>query len=152
MSQPDRETVYEALFTILNNVLGPTGTSPLFAFASRRISGVEAMASANMPAMYQSQRNEAYKAIKGLPQVRRFRADLILYANFGADDTAIPSSSLNGLVTAVENVMGPNMATAFQQLGVPVSSAMIDGNIEYHEGVLNVFAVAVVPIEIIANY
>ena len=149
--QPDRETVYGALNTVLSDAL-TVGSPPSFVTVDRKILTAQNFSRANQPGLFQVQKSETYTARKGVPPVRKFLADLVIYNYTGQDNTAIPSAALNGLVTAVENALAPNVATAFQQLGVPVSSCIINGTIEYFEGVLGVWAVAVVPVEIIANY
>lgn len=153
MSQPDRETVYQALFTLLNAAIGPSPGNNTFLTVSRRIVQIQDTPGAsNAPYLFITQRTETYKTTKGVPPVRKFKAWLTVYSYTGDDALVIMTTALNACVTAVENTLGPDAATAFQQLGVPISSVLIDGEIEYFEGVLGVWAVAVIPVELVANY
>jgi hypothetical protein len=151
MAQPDREQVYQALFTLLNDALGPAGSTPTFQACSRRIVQLDGTPPANLPALYQSQVDEPRQPVKGIPALRIFKAELTVYVDFGEGTDAVPSTNMNALVTAIENTLLPNPVSAFQQLGVPVSSVLI-GSIKYWEGVLGVLMVAVIPVEIVANY
>jgi len=152
MSQPNREAVYQALFATINSVCGPAGSAPVFVTSSRRIAPLESFPEASAPAFFQVQKGEALSSTKGMPSLRKFTAELVLYVNFGGADDTIPSSAINSFVSAIESALASNAATAFQQLGVPVSSCQINGQIEYFEGVLGVWCVAVMPVEIVANY
>jgi hypothetical protein len=148
VSQPDRETVYAALMSVLTANL-PANT---FNIMSRRIQQVENVDPANMPALFQVQKEEDFVTLKGVPSLRQFDASLVIYVDFGDDQNAIPSTPLNAKVTAVENALGPSAVNAFLQIGVPVSSCYINGKIEYYEGVLGNKCVAIIPVRIMANY
>jgi len=147
-AQPDRETVYAALKTLLDGL----GNGGPFVTVSRRIVQIEDFSKDNAPAIFQTQLTEPNTALKGIPTVRKFDVALTIFSYTGNEIDKIISTPLNALVTAVENILGPDAATAFQQLNVPVSSVQIQGPIQYFEGVLGTWGVAVIPVEIIANY
>jgi hypothetical protein len=148
--QPDRETVYQALATLLGGLV--TGAPGAFKTVTRRIQPLNAWQPVSSPYLFQVQETEKPTTLKGVPTSRKFALKLVVAANYGESATRVPSTVLNGLLTAIEGILGPNAATAFQQLGVPVSSAVINGTIEIFEGVLGQWTAAIVPVEIQANY
>ena len=151
MPQPDRETVYQALNDLIKNALGPSGVTPTFKVVDRRVVSIGNTPPPNMPSLHQVQKVEPRIPVKGRPTIREFKVDLLIYNDFGSGKTVVPSTSLNALVTAVENVLLPNAASSFNQLGIPVSSVLLD-TIEYFEGVNNVVSVAVMQVQIVANF
>lgn len=149
MAQPDRETVYAALLTLLSTALGTT-----FLTYTRRFTAVTNFAEASAPALLQVQAAEDATTKKGLPTVHTYNVTLLLYAFFGGASDTVPATGLNALVTAVEAAVGPNLATGFQQLGIPVSSVVVSGKIEYGDqaAASGMWSVALVPIQIVATY
>ncbi len=148
MAQPDRETVYAALLTLLETGLGTT-----FKTYSRRLVALNSYPPASAPVLFQVQNAEEQPSVKGLPSVRTFTVHLVIGANYGGTTTVIPSTALNNLVTAIEGAIGPSLATGFQQLGIPISSARINGKIEYWDQVPTAsnWSAALVPIELVAT-
>ena len=149
MAQPDRETVYAALFSLLKTALGTT-----FNTYDRRFKAVSNIQSANAPVLLQVQASEKADTKKGLPTVHVYTVHLLLYSFNGGASEAVPDSQNNALVTAVEAALGPNLATAFQQLGIPVSSVVVNGQIEYGNMAAQsgMWSAALVPVEICATY
>lgn len=154
MAQPDRETVYAALQTLLVAALGPSPGSATFQTIQRRLLTITNAVPASAPYLLQVQATERSETKKGVPTVHTFTVNLLAYAYFGDGDAVVPDIVLNGLVTAIENACGPNMATAFQQLGIPVSSVVINGIISYFDmaATSGTWSLARVPVEIVATY
>lgn len=148
MAQPDRETVYQALIAFLVSALGPTG-SATFGTINRRLLPLTDNMPPNGPFLFQTQKTEGFVVSKGVPPVRTFNAELWIYDNFGSDPDVIPSTHLNALVTAVENSLQPAAYSAFQQLAALVSSVLVSGKIEYYEGVLGQWGVAIIPVQLV---
>ena len=153
MAQPDRETVYAALLTLLTNALGPTG-SAAFQTVTRRFISITNTKSANAPYLVQAQKREKSETPKGMPTLHTYSVDLYVYINYGLADDTVPDTILNGLVTAIEGALGPSLVTGFQQLGIPVSSVVVNGDIEYGNmaSTTGAWGIAVVPVEFVPNY
>jgi hypothetical protein len=155
VSQPDRETVYAALLTLLNTALG--NGNP-FKTVSRTLKPINGFPPGQAPALFQTQGLEDIAQKKGQPAVRTFHVRLVVYSFSGAAGTAgipIPfTTALNNLITAIETAVTANMATGFQQLGIPVSSCLINGKIDYFEqaATSGEWSAAIVPLEIVATY
>ena len=149
MSQPDRETVYAALFTVLQNALTTT-----FNTYTRRFITVSNADTANMPYLLQVQKAEESQTVKGMPTLHKYFVDLLIYINYGSETSVVPATALNALVTAIENAVGPSAVTGFQQLGIPISSVVVNGKIEYDDmaGTDGNWGIALVPLEIVPNY
>ncbi len=154
MAQPDRETVYAALQTLLQGLLTTASPAGPFVTVTRRFATVSNTPAANMPALTQVQFKEHSLTVKGLPTVHTYTVHLLIYCDYGASKTAVPDTTLNGLVTAVEGALAPNPVNLFQQLGVPVSSVVVNGEIEYANmaGTSGVWGMALIPLEIVANF
>ena len=153
MSQPDRETVYAALLTLLQNTVG-TGSPAAFTTVTRRFVTVSNAQPANMPYLIQVQKAEESQTVKGMPTLHKYMVDLLIYINYGSETSVVPETALNALVTAVENALAPNPVTGWQQLGIPVSSLVVNGKIEYDDmaGTDGNWGIALIPIEIVPNY
>ena len=156
MAQPDRETVYAALLTLLTGALGPVsgGGNGSFQTVTRRFLTITNSKDANAPYLIQVQKHEKSDTIKGLPTVHTYSVDLLIYIAYGFGDDVVPDTALNTLVTAVEGAVKPSLVTGFQQLGIPVSSVVVNGQIEYDNmtGTTGDWGLALVPLEIVANY
>ena len=138
-----RESVYAALFDRLASLRE-------LATASRRLKHWSDVPAAAQPALYLVQRNERPRQTRGQPAAWTLQALLYLYVNAGSDPDAVPASSLNRLLDAIETALAPDAATGVQSLGGLVSHCWIDGSgIETDEGVLGAQAVAIVPINIL---
>ena len=156
MTQPNRESVYAALASLLTSAIG--GSNP-FNVVSRILVPVNGYPIGNAPALFIVQSGENIKQTKGIPPVRTFTVHLVVYYYQGGAGSSTPSqippvTSLNNLVTEIEGAIGPNLATGFQQLGIPVSSCYISGRIEYWEQVPTSgnWSACLVPVEIVATY
>jgi hypothetical protein len=139
----NRETVYSALFTKLQSVVG-------FNTISRRLKHfADLPENIALPALYQIQGKEMAEQSRGLPTKWRFLIDVYIYCR-QADTTASPSSTLNPLIQAVETALAFDPITGTQTLNDTVSHAWITG-VEYFEGVQGNVSIAVLNIEILTN-
>ena len=149
MAQPDRETVYAALFSLLQTNLGSA-----FGTYTRRFISVTNTVSANAPYLVQVQAGEKSETVKGMPTLHTYTVHLLVYVNYGVDESVVPDTTMNSLVSSIETAVGPSLVTGFQQLGIPVSSVLINGPIDYANmaAISGQWAIALVPVEIVANY
>lgn len=145
-----REQIYSALFATLQSaLLAPTGP---FRTVSRRWQDPVQIAPADRPALYQVQRDEmAATAVNGLPINWKAGIDLVLYTAGDAAPNIVPSMELNSLLDAVEAAIRSAVPGLAQSLGGRVSHCRIAGKIEIVENVNGTMALAVVPVEILAN-
>ncbi len=137
-----REPVYQALFLRL-------ATLPGLVTTSRRLKHWSDVAPAQQPALFQVQAAESPQQTEGRPPVWRARVDVYLYVHAGADPDAVPATTLNRLVDAIEQALTPASGEASQTLGGLVEHCWISGTIASDEGALGAQAVAIVPIELL---
>jgi hypothetical protein len=138
-----RETIFAALFQKLQAVQGLLTTS-------RTIEHWDSVSPERQPAAFQMEGRQEITS----PALRRTQVALIaewyLYAhaiNTSGDVVAL----LNTLVDACFVPLEPGPAYDEQTLGGLVTSCRIHGTIETSEGRLGQQAVAIIPIQIIAN-
>ena len=136
-----REPIYSALFALWQNLPGVITWS-------RRLEHWSDVPPSKQPALYQIQRHEDPKTVRGIPTTWHLSVDLYIYVNSGLDPDAVPSLILNPILDAIETALAPDPASGFQTLGGLVSHAWISGRIETSEGALGAQEVAIVPIEI----
>ena len=143
-----RETIYSALFSILQSaLLAPAGP---FNSVGRRWRDPGQISPADRPALFQVQKEElASTAVNGLPIHWKLSLDLFLYTTGASDPGSIPSTELNSLLDAVEAAIRSATPGLAQSLGGKVSDCRIEGKIEIVENVQGTIALAVVPMEII---
>jgi len=139
----NRETIYAALFAKLQTAAG-------FTTISRRLEHIADTSPAELPALYQIQKNEIPQQLRGLPTKWRLAVDLYIYVQT-TDHTISGSSALNPLIDAVENALAFDPVTGTQNLSGTVSHCWISGNVQIFEGVQDVYTVAIIPIEILTD-
>lgn len=138
----NRETIFAALFALASNAAN-------FNTTSRKLKDFSDVSPADQPALFQTQGKEIATAGYRLPTKWMLHASLYVYAHQNSLDT-LPSTALNNLIGAIELALAPD-AMGEQTLGGLVTSCRIVGTIETDEGVLGDQAVAIIPIEIMAN-
>jgi hypothetical protein len=140
----DRETVFQALFDLVSQ-------APGFVTRSRRWVPWSNCPASLQPALYQAQSNQRAdeQAATGLTRWT-LHAWLMIYNRIGADPAAIPSTPLNQLVDAVENVLQAPCGEK-QTLGGLVTQCSIVGDVLIDEGVLDQQGIAMLPIVIITG-
>jgi hypothetical protein len=139
----NRETIFAALFALVSNAAN-------FNTKSRKLKDFSDVSPADQPALFQTQGKETAVAGYRVPTKWMLHASLYVYAHQSSIDL-LPSTALNDLVGAIELALAPDLATGEQTLGGLVSHCRINGEIETDEGVLGDQAVAIIPIEIMAN-
>ena len=140
----NREQIYGALFAKLSAAAN-------FATASRRLRHWGDVGPAEQPALFQAQKSETAKRMRGLPPRWTLEVELYVYAQ-APDELTAPASVLNPLLDAIEAALAPagvDLAANVQTLGGLVSHCWISGKVQTDEGVLGGQAVAIVPIEIV---
>ncbi len=140
---PTRESIMEALLARL-------AASSAFAIATRRNRGPEAMASISGPALVLTERTETYESRPGSEPRRALEVDVLLYADVGQDENAIPSASINVLLDGLDAALASDApGTGRCTLGGLVYSAMITGEIVRGTGDISGKPMAKVPIRIL---
>lgn len=139
-----REAIFAALFARVSASSG-------LRTASRTLKAFDDTAPAEQPALFQTEGKQGATTVRGQPTKWTLRAELVLYvhkATCGQDDVVV---ALNTEVDAIVASIDREPATGLQSLGGLVHDCRIAGDIETDEGRLGVQAVAIIPIEIIAN-
>lgn len=139
----NREQIFAALFALVS-------ASSSYKTSSRKLKHWAQVPPAQQPAIFQTQGKEHAVAGYRMPTRWTLHASLYIYAHQNSLDT-LPSTALNGLLDAIELALVPDVATGEQTLGGLVTHCRIVGDIETDEGVLGDQAVAIIPIEILAN-
>jgi hypothetical protein len=139
-----REAIFAALFA---KATASTG----LVTKSRTLKTWADTASAEQPALFQAEGKQAASTHAGLPTKWTFRAELVLYVHASTCNTADVVTTLNNEVDAIVAALDRDPATGTQTLGGLVHDCRISGDIETDEGRLGQQAVAIIPIEIIAN-
>ena len=136
-----REPIAVALFTKLQGVAQ-------FATASRRLKTWQDVTPADQPALFLASRTElATWQAPGLGVIWQIFFDAYVYVNTGTDQTIAPSTVMNPLLDAIEQVLLPdNLITNKQTLGGLVQHCWIEGRIDTDEGLLGSQGVAIIPI------
>jgi hypothetical protein len=138
----NRETIFAALFALASGAAN-------FNTKSRKLKHWNEVSAADMPALFQAQGNEHAIAGFRLPTKWTLKASLYVYAHQNSLDL-LPSTALNNLIGAIELALAPDVSGE-QTLGGLVQHCRIIGEIQTDEGVLGDQAVAIIPIEIMAN-
>ncbi|RQS15530.1 hypothetical protein DF105_00940 [Burkholderia stagnalis] len=141
----NREPIYAALFAKVSAIAGLVTTS-------RRLRHWSDVTPVEQPALFQVQIRENQRPRKGIPALVSFRCELYLYVNTGNDlHDVTPATQLNQFMDAIEAALAPDRLTGFQTLGGTVSHCWIEGDVITDEGVLGPQAVAIIPVNILAN-
>jgi hypothetical protein len=139
-----RETIYSGLFAAFSTIQG-------FNTVSRKLKHWSDVPGNEQPALFQIQKGETIQQTRGLRAKYDLDAELYLYA-FSNDASVSPSSIINPLIDAVENMLRPLPGQDAQTLGIAgVSHVWIEGRIETDEGVLGDQTVAIIPIKILTT-
>ncbi|MDE2101878.1 MAG: hypothetical protein KGL39_31825 [Patescibacteria group bacterium] len=134
-----RESIYAALFSLLQTATGLTT-------ASRRFKTWD---QSTGTALYQVQKSE--KATSKLPGAKRWElsVDVYLYAVADQSNTA-PATALNALLDAIEAALQPEPGVK-QTLGGLVDQAYIDGVIQVNTGDIGDVMFAIIPVTIVTG-
>lgn len=140
-----REAIFAALFA-------RASTPSRLQTKSRSLKSWTDVAPPDQPALFQSEGKQTAAVLPGLPTKWTFRAELVLYvhaANCAQDQDVV--TVLNTLVDEIVTALDREPGVGRQTLGGLVHDCRIQGDIETDEGRLGQQAVAIIPIEIIAN-
>jgi hypothetical protein len=142
-----REPIYAALFALIQTAATAAGAKT----CSRKLRHWADVPPGQQPAIFQIQRNETSEQRKRIPAKWTLNVDVYVYVNTSDDPKAAPSTLLNPILDALEEVMPPDEEAAGgpQTLGGLVSHCWIAGTIETSEGVLGDQEVAIIPVEIV---
>lgn len=139
-----RETIYAAVFNILNGLVA-------FATRSRDLKHWVDVSANLQPAVYMNQTGESANTVTGSPTKWTLRLDVYIYARVQSDQN--PGAVLNPLIDAVCNALNVvHPITGRTNLGIAgVEWVRVEGNIETDEGSLGEQAVAIIPVIIYAT-
>ncbi len=137
-----REQIYAAVFSLASNAAN-------FVTKSRNLVSIDAVNSADLPALFQEQVLERIEqGARGVPPRKILEIKLHVYVgNFDAGVSV--STQLNGLLDALELALAADSATGVQTLGGLVSHCWVEGKLEIFEGNAGEKARAVVPVRVL---
>lgn len=137
----NRESIYAAFFALISAVPGVV-------IKSRRLKHWTDVAPIDQPALFMTQKRENAVQNTNMPTKWTLHAEVIVYANVGADYNATPSQILNPIIDAICAAITPDEAVGEQTLGGLVHRCRIDGAIETDEGALGEQGVVIIPVVI----
>lgn len=145
---PSRETIYSALFALLETAT--IGGNPAFVTTYRSVKSWDQIALWDKPAMLQLQGEESWKQnASGLPYVSDALVEVYLFAA-QADDNVLIAPQLNALVDATIASLKPSTPFGKQTLNGLVENVLLRGKAEYFLGLTGVIGgFAVIPIVLI---
>lgn len=141
MSRASRESIYAALFALLQQV-------PDVTTYSRRLVNAQDVAPESFPAAYQVQEKQTARYQGVMATKTTLRCSWLFYV-YNSDPAQALSPQLNAMVDAACGLLAPSNPMTPNTLGGLVEYAAISGDIEIFEGVLGDRAIAIVPIEIV---
>jgi hypothetical protein len=148
----NREQIYAALFTKLQGVQSAGAALTV----SRHVKHYGDVPIEQRPAVFQFQKGEQWKRLRGFPPVITLKAEWLAYIAANPDDpTTVSSTAINNLIDAVENALAPSPVAPNnnQDLGLPdvVQHAWIEDGVEVYEGVLLDTSIVIIPIHILCS-
>lgn len=139
----NREAVFGALFTLLQTATG-------FKTFSRKLAHINDVAPEMMPYCAMVCRSQRVEQTQHTPPKYTLPVDLYVYVTSQGTDN-VPQTTLNNCLDAIDAVLAKVNVFPETNLGLGnVKHVRVQGEIQTDEGTLGDFAVAVVPIEIIA--
>lgn len=139
-----REPVFAALFSLL-------GASGYFRTVSRDFKSIAEVSASDMPALFQVEGHQTATGQTGQPRVWKYLVDLVIYVHQQSADPATTSQSQNlnlAIDAALASIASP---VNRQTLGGLVSDVRVNGTVEVMDGAGGAVAVAIIPLEILAN-
>jgi hypothetical protein len=155
MSKPTREAAFSALWTLLQTITPPIGST--WNTKSRRLRLWDKVPVAAQPALFLHKGLEVHSQAHELamPKYRwtstvwtYFRVDTVATS----DESNVPDVIINNFIDNVEAVLLPTPQGERQTLGNVVYHCFIDGNVATDSGALDNQAVIVIPITIITGF
>lgn len=149
-----REAIYSALFALVSDGEGQPGKitgadGETLLFTSRRVKLFDDVPS--QPALCQAEHGETYAQATNMPYKRTFSASWLLYHDVGKDPNAVPSTTTNNLLDAIDAAITPYPSNpGFRQtLGGLVYHCFISGKVFRESGDLDGQALMVIPITLL---
>ncbi len=141
-------TTREDAINALLAVLAPAGSG--YKSIGRRNAAPENFTPETTPALMLLCHSDEYmRPSPSVPPKRKMVVLAIIYVDSGTDANAVPDTTINGLLDAIDAALVPdNQALGRCTLGGRVYSAMIDGNVERAPGDVTGKSLAIVPIKI----
>lgn len=152
---PSRETIFAALFALVNTPAMLVSGGGLFNTITRRPKlWSEYNNSADFPVLGMVEPDEQYEYRQGKasPANRTLKAQFWIYTAVPQDDAVIPSTILNNCIDAIENALTPVPSPSnggIQTLGNLVQSAWISDAPKKAPGYTDVNGLAIIPVSIL---
>lgn len=135
---------------IVSTLLEKVSNTAAFVTTSRRLKLWSSLSAGEKPALFLVERGETYtRASEAVPETVTLQLELFIYTDAGQDQSAVPASSLNALLDALDSALSPDALSGKQTLGGLVSHCWIEGRVMKDAGDLDGQGVAVVPIRIL---
>lgn len=153
----NREAIFNALFSLVSpgegqggKIVGQAGET--LAFTSRRMRLFPDLPA--VPALCQAEYGETFVQQTGLPHRRSLSAAWMVYHRAGEDPSAVPSTTTNNLLDALEAAIRPQVGdpgylAQRQTLGGLIHHGYIDGKVIRVPGDLDGEALVVIPITLL---
>lgn len=151
---PSRETIYSALYALINVPSMLVANGGPFITITRRPQLWGQYVTGQFPVLGMTEEDEVYEypAGKGTPPKRTLNAQFLIYTDVAQDPNALVSPELNACIDAVENVLVPPPNPAgnqIQQLGGLVQNAWISGAPKKAPGYTGENGLAIIPFSIL---
>lgn len=139
-----REDIYSALFALGQTVTWAGGGS--FAFASRRVRLFSAVPV--FPALCQAEHDETSITRTQMPDITTLGATWLVYHTAGKDKDAIPATTSNAILDALDALFPSEDEGWHQTLGGLVHRVAINGRVLKEHGDLDGQALLIIPLKI----
>lgn len=152
MSGPTREQAYAALFNLVSQGEGQPGritwgTGAVLTYTSRRVRLWDDMPS--VPGLCQGEHAESISQATRMPSKRVWSAEWYVYHRVGKDPSAVPATTNNQILDALEAILAPPPGYETQTLGGLVHHCWMDGNILKVPGDIDGDGLIVVPVHML---
>lgn len=144
MASASRETIYQALFNLVDNY-----TPNPFIRRSRATQHYTSVDIGDMPAFFQLETQETGEQLSGTPEKRFLQVLWVVYTNRGADLWQPSSTLFNPLLDVFDSVLRPAPGFDKQTLGGLVTYARHSGRTDITEGPLGPQAILTYPVDIL---
>jgi len=140
----NREAIYSALFALGQSVTWAGGGS--FSYTSRRAKLFSEIPS--WPAFCQAEHDETSITRTGLPDITTLGAVWLIYHNAGKDPGAVPATTSNAILDALDNLFPSEDDGSHQTLGGLVHRVAINGRVIKEHGDLDGQGLLILPLRI----
>ncbi len=141
----NRETIYTALLNRISTAIG-------IATDSRRMRLWSDVAPTDKPSLLIRQEGESYDQLRGFPPKITLSAEVYIYFDAGKDPNAIPATTVNTLMDAIDVAMRPDdFLNSVLTLGGLVSHCWIEGDVSFDPGDIDGDGVLVLPVKVLTT-